>query len=77
MGKVIPARVWRHKSGMFGDVSVYGAAPFGEGWEIVQKGWTIEHPDGTVGIGRAPFSSEEEAAAWIAKHPNFPGMNQG
>lgn len=43
----------------------------------VVDGWTIQHPDGTVGLGRAPFATREAAQAWIDAHPHFPGMSQG
>jgi hypothetical protein len=44
---------------------------------LVDKGWTVEHPDGTSGLGRAPFATQAEAQAWCDAHPNFPGMSQG
>lgn len=81
MGEVIPHRYWRHKpSGR--RASIYGAAPYyGEAdqadWEIVQEGWTIRHPDGTIGLARGPFADKADAEAWVAKYPNFPGMSQG
>jgi hypothetical protein len=74
MGEVIEARQWRHPSGR--TASVYGSLPQGEGWEIVTTGWTIQHPDGTIGLGRPPFASKAEAQAWVDAHPNFPGMQQ-
>jgi hypothetical protein len=45
--------------------------------ERIVRGWTIAHPDGTVGLGRPAFITQAEAQAWIDAHPNFPGMNQG
>lgn len=80
MGEVIPHRNWRNtRTGR--TASMYGAAPYGEHdkheWELVTTGWTIKHPDGTVGLGRSAFSTEEEAQAWVDRNPNFPGMSQG
>lgn len=73
MGEVIPSRRYRHPDGR--TASIYGAAP-GPGFEIETVGWTIKHPDGTIGIGRAPFTTREEAQAWVDKNPTFRGMQQ-
>lgn len=48
-----------------------------KGAELVTEGWTVEHPDGTQGIGRKPFDTEADAQAWCDANPHFPGMNQG
>lgn len=45
--------------------------------ERVEEGWTVEHPDGTRGLGRPPFKTQEEAQDWCDKNPHFPGMSQG
>jgi hypothetical protein len=80
MGKVIEARRWRNpKTGR--TASVYGSVPWTHeadraDWLMESVGWTIQHPDGTVGIGRAPFETAEQAQAWIAQNPRFPGMRQ-
>jgi hypothetical protein len=76
-GKAIEAKRWRHISGR--TASVYGACPWTSeadepNWRIESAGWTVQHPDGTTGIGRVPFATKEEADAWIAAHPRFPGM---
>lgn len=80
MGEVIPHRVWRN-SRTNKTASMYGAAPYGPNdaheWELVTSGWTVKHPDGTVGIGRFAFQTKEEAEAWVEANPNFPGMSQG
>ncbi len=77
MGEVIPAKRWRNRDGR--TASLTGAVPYvrdaeAEGWTIEQWGWTIRHPDGTQGLGRAPFATEGEARAWVAAHPHFKGM---
>ena len=77
-GTVIVAKVYQHK--ITGERrSPYSAFMAGEvaQFELITTGYTIAHPDGTVGIGRLPFKTAEEAQAWIDKHPNFSGMNQG
>ena len=62
---VIPARVLRHKtSGRV--VSPYGAVPWhGEverdEWELIDRGWTWRLHDGTIGLGRKPAATREEA----------------
>lgn len=43
--------------------------------ELVTEGWTVEHQDGTTGIGRKPFATEAEAQAWCDANPNFAGMS--
>lgn len=78
-GKVIEAKQWRHVSGR--TASVCGACPWHSEaerteWKIVAAGYTIQHPDGTQGIGRAPFKTREEAQAWIDRNSRFPGMSQ-
>lgn len=79
MGEVIPSRRWVHTSGR--QASPYGAVPWTseadrENWTMETVGWTIQHPDGTIGIGRQPFTTKEEAQAWVDKNPHFRGMQQ-
>ena len=68
---VIPSSVWRHAiSGK--TVSIYGSSPWTSAadkphWTIVDRGWTIQNPDGTVGCGRPPFATKEEAQALAAR----------
>lgn len=76
--RVVKAYVWRHISGR--TVSVGGAVPYHSAaecteWEMIQVGWTIQHADGTRGIGRVPFTTQEDAQAWINAHPRFRGMS--
>jgi hypothetical protein len=69
-GEVIPSRHWRHRSGA--TASPYGAVPWTgapgdreEDWQMETSGWTIQWEDGTVGIGRMPSPTREEAEAWL------------
>lgn len=79
MGEVIEARQWRHSSGR--TASVYGSTPWlseseRSSWTLEVVGYTVKHPDGTIGLGKPPFPTQEAAEAWVAAHPNFPGMQQ-
>ena len=79
MGEVIPHKVWcNSRTGK--TVSRFGAVPYSDAdrheWELVTAGWTVQHPDGTVGVGRFAFQTKEEAQAWVEANPNFPGMSQ-
>ena len=64
--EVIPSRVWKNAS-TNQSVSIYGAVPYqkdaaAEGWAIVDVGFTIrDNVSGTVGIGRVPFKTQQEA----------------
>jgi len=69
IANVTPARVWKHKSGR--TASIYGACPwYNEAqkaeWTLVQVGWTWELSNGTVGLGRVPAKTLEEAEAVMA-----------
>jgi hypothetical protein len=79
---VIPHKHWRHVSGR--TASIYGASPWTSqadkpNWTLVERGYTTLNPDGTVGCGRPPCATIEEAQA-LADRQNaigFTGMNQG
>jgi hypothetical protein len=64
--EVIPSRVWKNAS-TGQSASIYGAVPYqrdaaAEGWAIVDVGFTIrDKVSGTVGIGRLPFTTQQEA----------------
>ena len=80
-GEVIPSVQWKHKA-TGAAASLFGAVPWSgapgdtkEDWEKVTVGWTIRHPDGTIGLGQKPFHTKEEAEKWVEAHPKFPGMN--
>ena len=46
--------------------SPYGAVPYTDQdkvqWELVTRGFTFKYPDGTIGCGRQPFKTLDEAA---------------
>jgi hypothetical protein len=74
----IEARAWRHSSGK--TASLYGAVPWlseadRPNWTVETTGWTVKHRDGTVGLGRKPFITREEAQAWCDANPRFSGMS--
>lgn len=64
--EVIPSRRWRHKSGRC--ASIYGALPWTGApgntqadWTLETSGWTWSMSDGTIGLGRVPAATREEA----------------
>lgn len=64
--EIIPARRWRHVDGR--TASLYGSCPWTSAadkanWTMVDDGYTWRRADGTVGIGRRPASTMEEAKA--------------
>lgn len=68
-GEVIPARSYV-QAGTGRTASIYGSLPTGDGW-------TIQHPDRTIGLARKPFDTQDDAQAWVDAHPRFSGMSQG
>ena len=79
MGEVIEAKRYRHTNGR--TASPYGAAPWTSeadraNWTLEVVGYTIKHPDGTIGIGKPPFPTREAAQAWIDANQHFRGMQQ-
>ena len=73
MSKPVPHHFYRDPSGRtYSRFSSYIPVDA----ELVDGGWTVQHPDGTRGLGRAPFASRDEAQAWCDAHPNFPGMSR-
>ena len=69
--EVIESRRWKHINGR--TASFHGAVPWmGEydkrDWHVEITGWTIYNSQtGTIGIGRVPFATEQEAQNWITK----------
>lgn len=68
---IIPSRVYVHTSGA--TASIYGACPWtseaGKAeWRIVERGFTYEMSNGTVGCGRVPEATREEAEAFMARY---------
>lgn len=71
--RVIESKVWRHTSGR--TASIYGACPWtgrpGDtqaDWQMETWGWTWENSNGTIGLGRVPAKTREEAEAVMATH---------
>lgn len=70
--RVIESRVWRHVSGA--TASIYGAVPWTgatgnqrEHWTMVTQGYTWEMSNGTIGLGRVPAKTREEAEEVMRK----------
>lgn len=66
IARVVEHRYWRHTSGA--TASLRGAVPYTSEagraeWTVVRAGWVWQYENGTVGNGRAPFATEEEARA--------------
>lgn len=60
--EVVPYRVWQHASGK--RASIHGANPVGDGWQVVDAGWTLYNSrSNTYGCGRAPSATQAEAQA--------------
>ena len=73
MSKVIPYRFYQTPEGA--RVSIYSSfVPAGA--TLITQGFTVEHPDGTTGLGRKAFDTESEAQAWCDANPRFRGMSQ-
>lgn len=75
--EVIPSKVWKNKKNGR-TASIYGAHPAGSpaeraDWEIVEVGWTWRNSNGTIGLGRAPAKSREEAEE-VMKRWNAKGL---
>ncbi len=73
MAKVIECKVYVGPSGRtFSPFSSY----IEPGAVLQSRGYTIEWPDGTIGLGRPPFATREEAQVVADRMANFRGMNQ-
>lgn len=73
MSTVIPHRFYRVPQGY--SVGLY-TSYVPPGSVLVSEGFTVQHPDGTTGLGRKPFATEAEAQAWCDANPRFRGMSQ-
>ena len=79
MYEVIARKVWTNPAKGF-DVSVSGAMPAGDGWNIVDAGFTVRNVDnGTTGCyglsaaiseGRVDPLSFDSVAAWVTAENN-------
>lgn len=67
--EIIPSRRWRH-SETGATASIYGCHPdyTDPRWEVETSGWTIRWSNGTVGCGRPPFATYEEAEAFVNRY---------
>ena len=69
--EVIESKQWRNtKTGQ--TASIYGALPYcseteKENWIIEKRGYTWKRSDGTVGLGRKPAKTYEEAVGVMEK----------
>lgn len=69
--EVIPARHWQNmRTGQ--TASLYGGLPWRSDaeraeWKIVSAGWTWRKVDGTIGLGRRPAETREEAESIMAR----------
>lgn len=80
--EVIESRVWVRDDGA--KASIYGACPWTSDaekarWKIITQGWTIHDTQtNTVGIGRKPFATREEAQSWCdAQHARMEPFRNG
>jgi hypothetical protein len=69
--EIIESKHWKHITGR--TASIYGAVPWTSSddagnWSIMSAGWTVRNNQtGTVGTGRKPFQTKEEAEAFISQ----------
>ena len=66
--RVIPSRVWIHKSSNR-RMSAFSVPSNPSDWTLTQVGWTVY--DSTLnhaGRGYEPWKTESEALAWAAEH---------
>ena len=68
--EIIESKQWvNHMTGQ--TASIYGAVPYvndneKQHWAITVRGYTVRNvKTGTVGIGRAPWKTEQEAIDWL------------
>lgn len=67
---IIESKVWVRDDGA--RASIYGAVPYHseserKRWNIIRQGFTLRNEDsGTVGIGRPPFETIEQAQDHLA-----------
>jgi hypothetical protein len=76
MATIIPRRYYRGTDNPALRASIYGVAP---PWphEVVEDGYTVQWPDGTVGHPNLPLgSTKSEAEAFAAARPTFRGCHQ-
>lgn len=73
--KVIESKKWiNNKTGR--TASIYGSVPYTneldkQDWSIQVVGWTWQCADGTIGLGRVPVKSYDEAIEIMNKVNSF------
>jgi hypothetical protein len=69
--QVVPYMVWAHPAKIW-TASSHGCAPIGDGWEIVQRGFTVFNPNtNEYGAMQPPWTTAEAAQVWADSHrPN-------
>ena len=70
--EVIPSRVWVNAT-TGATASLYGAVPWTSdaektSWEIQARGFTWRLSNGTIGLGRQPTATREEAETVMTSH---------
>ena len=79
--EVIESMVWKRDDGK--TASIYGAVPWTspaeeKRWAVVSRGWTIlDKHQNTIGLGRVPFMTHEEARAHADKINQKYDINAG
>lgn len=72
--EIVESKVWKNK--LTGDTaSIYGSVPYTRdtdavNWQIVTRGYTWRLDNGTVGLGRVPAKTLEEATKVMEKFNN-------
>lgn len=78
--EVIESKQWRHADGR--TASLYGAVPYTSeadksNWSVVTVGYTWLNDNGTVGLGRVPAKTREEAMEVMERINNrYNGVNK-
>jgi hypothetical protein len=79
---VIESKVWKRDDGR--TASIYGAVPWTSSneekrWKIATRGYTVrDNVSGTVGVGRQPWQTRDEAQAWADKeHKRLADLARG
>ena len=72
--EVIPARRWRNST-TGQAASLYGAQPWTSladkaNWSVETSGWTWRNDNGTIGLGRMPANTYDEAVIVMNKINN-------
>lgn len=67
--KIIKSKVWYDKKTGF-KCSIYGCRPYkSDNWKLLETGYTTKNDNGTVGNGKKPFKTLDDA---IRQYPDLP-----